>query len=142
MKRALFVANAILAFLLEIAALVALAFWGARTGTGTAAKTGLAIAAPLLAAVLWGLFAAPRARFAIPLAGQLAVKALVFGAATLALLTTGHPVLGSAFGTLVLLNTVAGTIWQVQGHTFDQPWSAGDQAALRSGASGEQDVPQ
>src|SRR5258706_4542265 len=61
MKRGLFAANEALAFLLELAALAALAAWGFAVGDGGLAKAALAIGAPLLAAVVWGLFAAPRA---------------------------------------------------------------------------------
>lgn len=55
-------ANLTVAFLLELCALAALGYWGLRTASGPATKAALGIGAPLLAAVLWGLFAAPRAR--------------------------------------------------------------------------------
>jgi hypothetical protein len=61
-------ANLTVAFLLELCALAALGYWGFRTASGPAAKAALGIGAPLLAAVLWGLFAAPRAPVSIPLA--------------------------------------------------------------------------
>src|SRR6266545_1533535 len=100
-------ANDALAFLLE---LVALAYWGARVGPGTPAKVALAVGAPLLAAIVWGLFAAPRARFAVPLVGVLVVKALVFGAAVAALATTGHRALAVAFAVVVVANTTVATL--------------------------------
>jgi hypothetical protein len=52
----------------------------------------LAVGAPLVAAVLWGLFAAPKARIRAT-ALVVLVKVLVFGSGALALLSTGHPVL-------------------------------------------------
>jgi hypothetical protein len=52
-------ANLTVAFLLELCALAALGYWGLRAASGPAAKAALGIGAPLLAAVLWGLFAAP-----------------------------------------------------------------------------------
>lgn len=52
-------ANLTLAFLLELCALVALGYWGVWTGDGPVTKAALGIGAPLCAAVLWGLFAAP-----------------------------------------------------------------------------------
>jgi hypothetical protein len=54
-------ANLALAFLLELCALGALGYWGVRTGDGLVAKVALGLGAPFCAAVLWGLFAAPRA---------------------------------------------------------------------------------
>ena len=61
-------ANLTVAFLLELCALAALGYWGLRTASGPATKAALGIGAPLLAAVLWRLFAAPRAPVSIPLA--------------------------------------------------------------------------
>ena len=51
-----------LAFVVELAALAALAVWGWRTGTSTATQVVLAVAAPVVLAVVWGVFLAPRAR--------------------------------------------------------------------------------
>ena len=53
-------ANLALRFLLELCALVALAYWGFETGSGAIAKFALGIGAPLVAAVVWGAFVAPR----------------------------------------------------------------------------------
>ncbi|WP_236795946.1 YrdB family protein [Amycolatopsis sp. GM8] len=94
-----------LAFLLELLALAALAYWGFATGDGTTWKIVLGVGAPVLAAVVWGLFAAPRATFGLPIAGILVVKAIVFGAAVAALVVTGNPVLAVIFAVLVVANT-------------------------------------
>jgi Protein of unknown function (DUF2568) len=94
-----------LAFLLEVAALVAVGVWGYHVGSGTGGKLALAVALPLLVAVVWGLFAAPRAPVTLPLWGVLAVKAFVFGAATAALVLAGHAVWGAVFAVVVLANT-------------------------------------
>jgi hypothetical protein len=70
----------------------------------------LGIGGPLLAAVVWGLFAAPRAKFAVPLVGVLAVKALVFGAAATALYATGNRALAVTFAVIVVANTAIVTL--------------------------------
>jgi hypothetical protein len=98
-------ANLALAFLLELCALAALGYWGVRTGGGPVTKTALGIGAPLFAAVLWGLFAAPRAPVSVPLVGFL-VEVAVFGSAAVALFATGHRVLAIAFVLLVVVNSV------------------------------------
>ena len=90
-----------LRFALELAALAALAVWGAKTGDGTAAKLALGIGTPLAAAVLWGLFVAPRATYDIP-AARAAGQVLVFGAAALALVALGRPALGAGFAAAVV----------------------------------------
>ena len=63
LKRPLLVASLALQFLLELAALAALGYWGSTSGDGTFAHVALAIAAPVLAAVVWGMFGFPRRRF-------------------------------------------------------------------------------
>ncbi|BBB01810.1 hypothetical protein RVR_9391 [Actinacidiphila reveromycinica] len=96
--RAFFLVNEGLAFLLEVVALGLLAWWGSTRGLGWAGSLALAVAAPLGAAVLWGMFA-------IPYAAQLGVKAGVFGAAALALLVLGHRSPFLWFTVAVVLNT-------------------------------------
>jgi hypothetical protein len=98
-------ANLALAFLLELCALGALGYWGVRMGDGWVAKVALGLGAPLCAAVLWGLFAAPRATVSVPLIGFL-VQLGVFGSAAVALFATGHRVLSVAFVLLVVVNSV------------------------------------
>jgi uncharacterized membrane protein len=97
--------NLAFAFLLELCALVALGYWGVRTGSGLVTKTALGIGALLVAVVLWGLFAAPRAPVSVPLVG-LGVKLIVFGSAVAALYTTGHRGLAIAFAVLVVANSL------------------------------------
>ncbi|GAA4633205.1 hypothetical protein GCM10023196_069880 [Actinoallomurus vinaceus] len=103
--RPLHLANEALAFLLEIAALAVLAWWGVRTGDGVLLKAVLGIGAPAVAAVVWGLFAAPKARVRLPLPAVLLVKLLVFGAATAALYGLDHPGLALGFAVIVVANT-------------------------------------
>jgi len=116
---ALFAPNLALAFLLEIVALLILSDWGWHRGERTGTRLLQAIAVPLIAAIVWGLFATPRARFKIPLAGQLAVKGLVFGAAAWALLDLGWPIPAALFALIVIVNTTAATAWQRRGFTLD-----------------------
>jgi hypothetical protein len=96
--------NDVLAFLLELVALAALGYWGFKAGPGVPAKIALAVGAPLLAAVAWGLFASPKATIALPLIGVLAVKALVFGSATLALYAVGNRTAAICFAVIVVVN--------------------------------------
>jgi hypothetical protein len=105
MRQALYGANLALAFALELCALAALCYWGFSIGGGPVTKAALGIGAPVCAAVLWGLFAAPRAPVSVPLLGAV-TKLLVFGSATLALYATGHGILATVFAVLVVANAV------------------------------------
>jgi hypothetical protein len=97
--------NEVLALVLELAALAILCWWGFATGTGvTAFAPG--IGAPLVAAVIWGLFAAPKARFSLPRPAVVAVKVLVFGAAAVALAALDQPVPAVVFAVIVVVNLI------------------------------------
>jgi hypothetical protein len=96
------------AFLAELAALAALAVWGWSTGASTGTKLLLAVGAPVAAAVLWGIFAAPRAPVRVP-ALTVLVKLVVFGAGTLALLATGHPWWAAVLAAAALLSSLLST---------------------------------
>ncbi|WP_091768941.1 YrdB family protein [Blastococcus aurantiacus] len=93
-----------LAFLSELAALGVLAAWGWRAGSG-AGRWLLAAGLPVAAAVLWGAFAAPRARFDVP-AARIAVKSAVLGGAVVALVALGHPASAAALAVASLLGAV------------------------------------
>ena len=66
-------ANDAVAFLVELAMLALLAWLGVHLASGTAPKVVLGVVLPAVAATLWGLFAAPRARWQHPW-GMLLVK--------------------------------------------------------------------
>jgi hypothetical protein len=110
MPRSVRFLNEVLAFLLELGALALFSWWGFTAGNGAVVHVLYGLGLPLTAAALWGLFAAPKARIRLPLAGALAVKVVVFGGAMAALWALGHPVLAAVFGVLVICNTAAVTV--------------------------------
>ncbi|HJZ49798.1 MAG TPA: YrdB family protein [Roseiflexaceae bacterium] len=104
-------ANLALRFLLELCALAALGYWGFQTGQTLTLKIVLAIAAPLVAAVVWGMFIAPRAAVPVPVWLWLLLQAAVFGCAAAGLVVTGHSTLAGVFLLIVLLNGILLYIW-------------------------------
>ncbi|MBL3669785.1 YrdB family protein [Streptomyces sp. M2CJ-2] len=100
-----YAANEALAFLLELAALVCLGWWGSHTGPEGVFRILLGVGAPLLAVVVWALFAAPRARWRPRLPLVLVVKALVLGGGAAALYGVGHPVAAGAMAVVTIANT-------------------------------------
>ena len=94
-------------FLLELAALGALAWWGVRTGETALAKVALGAGAPLAAAVVWGLFVAPKATFAVPGPVHVALQVLVFGGAVVALLALRETAAAELFAATVVVNAGA-----------------------------------
>jgi hypothetical protein len=108
-------ANLALKFLLELAAIAALAYWGATAADGVPAVV-LAVGAPALFVVLWGRFAAPRSARRLPLRPRMALELGLFAVAALALVLAGSPVLAAVFAVLVVVNAALLTV-------FDQ-WEA------------------
>lgn len=92
-----------LKFLLEVAALAGFAYWGADTGE-MPLSLFLAIAAPLVAIVLWGLFAAPKSARRLPLQSRVPFEVTFFAAAVFALLAAGAPGAAAIMAALVVLN--------------------------------------
>ena len=105
-------ANLALAFLLELGILAALAYWGVRTGDGLGMQIVLGLGAPLLVAVVWGLWLAPRARRRLPNGPRLVLKLVIFGVAALALAAAGQPGLAGGFALLAVINTVLLYVWR------------------------------
>jgi hypothetical protein len=99
-----------LAFLLELVMLGALAWWGADSGGGTVGKVLLGAGAPVAAIVAWSLFAAPRARVGLPVAGVVAVKVVLFGLAAAGLVAIGRAGLGIGFAVVALGNTAVAAV--------------------------------
>jgi hypothetical protein len=94
--------GATLAFLAELGALAALAFWGFTEPAGGVGRVLLGVGLPVAAAVLWGLFAAPRAVVRVPVL-VVVTKVAVLGGAVAALAVTGHPWLALALGAAAAL---------------------------------------
>jgi hypothetical protein len=64
----------------------------------------LAILAPAVAIVLWGLFAAPKSARRLPRGTRVPFELTVFGLAVLALLAAGSPVAAICFAVVVVIN--------------------------------------
>lgn len=102
MPRSSYWIGATLAFLAELASLAALAAFGWSLVGSAPLRLLLAVAFPLVAAVLWGLFAAPRAALPHP-ATAVATMVLVEGGAAGALLALGRPVAAAVLVVAVVL---------------------------------------
>jgi len=109
--------NAALSFLLELAALAVLARGGWRLGGDGVLRVAAAVALPVLAAVLWGAFAAPHAAYPSA-AGRLVVQAVVFGGAAVVLAWAASPRWGVAFLALVVANLVLAALLPQVGTTL------------------------
>ncbi len=108
-------ANLLLRFLLELAALAALAYWGFSTGTTLLGDLILGAGAPLVAAVVWGTWAAPKSARRLRGGALLVVQLAVLGAGAAALVAAEEPGLGAAMAVLVVVNAALLRAWSDDG---------------------------
>jgi hypothetical protein len=99
----LLAANLALRFLLELCATAALAHWGWRAGGGAVGVLA-AVGAALSAALLWGAYVSPKARYAVPAPVRLAVELAVFGSAAGGLAVTAPRPVATAFAVAVAVH--------------------------------------
>jgi hypothetical protein len=97
-------ANLAVKFVLELAALAAFAYWGA-TLDGVFVSVIVGIAAPALAAVLWGYFAAPKSRRRLPTRARVPFELSVLALAV-ALVAVYSTAIAIAFDAVVIVNAV------------------------------------
>lgn len=103
-------ANLAARFTLELAALGSLSYWGFNTQIGGLPRALLGVAAPLVAALVWGLFASPQAQFTSG-SSKVIVQILVFGSAAVALAVAGRTAWSAAFVAAAVANAALMMRW-------------------------------
>ena len=93
-------------FLLELAAIGAVAIWGYQAVGPLPIRIGLAIGAAAGFIAFWSLVVAPRADNAIPADVRVLIGSVVLLLAAGAMAMAGQPTLGLLFAAAVILNTV------------------------------------
>ena len=104
--------NLALAFLLELCMLAALGYWGFTLDQGLAMRAGAGLGLPILAAVIWGMWMAPRAPNRLPEPWHLIAELIMFGLAIAALYAAGRPRLALAFGLIYAINVALRYVWR------------------------------
>jgi hypothetical protein len=106
--------NLMLRFSLELFALGSLAYWGFQTGKGSM-RVLLTIGAPLIIAVVWGIFGSPRSYVQLSTPMHILLELLVFGLPSVALYTSGNHSLALIYiFTIAIINRILMYIWQQQ----------------------------
>ncbi len=99
--------NLLLRFVLEMAGLFAMGYWGWTEHDGLM-RYGLAFGLPLAAATLWGIFRIPNdpgpAPVAVPGPVRLLLEVVYFAAAVILLAAAGSTTAAVVFGVLILFH--------------------------------------
>lgn len=95
-----------LRFLLELAALAALAYTGIAVVDGPLGWV-VGVGALALAATVWGLFVSPKAKIVLGHPLRFVIELAVFAAASLGLVWAGRPVLAAVLAGLFILDRLA-----------------------------------
>ncbi|MFT3715081.1 MAG: YrdB family protein [Gordonia sp. (in: high G+C Gram-positive bacteria)] len=100
-------ANDVLAFFVELAALVLLGVWGWHVGAdGSWTRPLLAVLFVAVAIGLWALFAAPKARIQDPTLTLLTKVAVLGASVVAAFVVLGNPGLAGVWAALVAVNLI------------------------------------
>jgi hypothetical protein len=97
--------NLALKFGVELAAIAALAYWGASLG-GSLLSVVVMVTAPAAMIALWGSFAAPRASRRLPPTARIPFELTILLLAAAALFATGAASLAVVLAVAVVLNVL------------------------------------
>lgn len=104
--------NLLVRFLLELCILAIFGYWGFQIGSNTFMKLLLGLGAPILFAVVWGTFLAPKSPNRLHEPWLFLLELVVFGLTCWALYGTGKVDLTVAFGSIYILNKILMVIWR------------------------------
>lgn len=91
---------------MELFALGAFSYWGFHMNKGWFINTVFGIGTPLLVAIFWGTFIAPKAAYPVTIPIRILLQLIVFGLATTALFAAGKGKLAIVFGFVVLIEMI------------------------------------
>lgn len=99
-------------FLLELCILVIFGYWGFKTGSSTLIKFLLGLGSPILFAVVWGTFLAPKSSMRLGEPWLFLLELVLFALTIWALYSTGKVNLTAAFSVIYVLNKILMIIWK------------------------------
>ncbi|MEU9360169.1 YrdB family protein [Streptomyces sp. NPDC048301] len=103
--------NLLVMFLLELSVYAAVALWGWTASGRLPLKLLLGVGAPVALVVVWALFGAPRASYAVHGGGRVLLEALWFGSGAAALAASGRQGWAAAFAGIFLVNAALRILW-------------------------------
>jgi len=99
-------------FLLELCILAIFGYWGFKTGDNALNKFLLGLGSPVLFAIVWGIFLAPKSPRRLGEPWLFLLELVIFGLTCWALFSTGKTNLTLMFGSIYILNKILMVIWR------------------------------
>jgi len=93
-------------FLMELCGLAAFSYWGFHLNQSWLINILFGIGTPLLVAIFWGAFVAPKASYPVSIPVRIVLQLIVFAFAVAALYFSGKTKLAILFGIVVLIEMV------------------------------------
>ena len=101
-----------LRFLLELCIFAIFGYWGINTGDNTLIKFLLGLGSPVLFAIVWGTFLAPKSPRRLDEPWLFLLELVILGLTCWALYGTGKANLTLGFGSIYILNKILMVIWR------------------------------
>jgi len=102
--------NLAVRFLLELCMYAAVGYWGFKAQSSWVLKILFGIGLPVLMAVLWGTFLAPKATRPLSGASFLILELILFSSGAIALFASGKPTLGWIYIIVLAVNKILLTV--------------------------------
>jgi hypothetical protein len=99
-------------FLLELAMLAAVCYWGFKTHSGWGMKILFGVALPLLMAVIWGYFMAPRSTHRLSGIPFTVLDFVLLGSGAVALYASGQINLAWLYALILIVSEVLRLVWK------------------------------
>ena len=104
--------NLAIRFFLELCALASLCYWGFQFWESVYVKFIFCIGSPLLFAIIWGIFIAPKASLKLPEPYRFILEIILFGVTSVALYVVEQTTLAIILGMVFIINRTLIIVWK------------------------------
>lgn len=104
--------NLLVRFLLELSMLAAVGYWGFKTHSGWTLKILFGIGLPILIAVIWGIFMAPRSEHRLRGVSFTIMDFILLGSGAIALYASGQATLAWIYAAMLIIQEVLRLVWK------------------------------
>lgn len=104
--------NLTIRFLLELGLLASVGYWGFRMQSAWGLKILFGVIGPVLLAVIWGIFAAPKSTRALTGAPHLILEFILLSLGAAALFAAQKPTLGWVYSIFLVVSTILVIVWK------------------------------